>query len=78
MPKTTRAKLVRLYYELCITPGIEARVTRSWADILQRLVSSKSGAKRKLEVEDLELPWHPLWQAVETHLWHKGKVHESS
>ncbi len=78
MLKTTRAKLVRLYYELCITPGIEVRVIRSWADMLNRLISNKSGMKRKLELEDLQLPWEPLWEALKTHLWHKGKVNESS
>ena len=33
MPKTTRAKLTRLYYELCLVPGIEPRVMRCCADM---------------------------------------------
>ena len=78
MPKATRAKLARLYYELCITPGIEARVVRSWTDMLNRLISTKTGVKRKLEAQDLLLPWEVLWEALKNHLWHKGKVHESS
>ncbi|SJL05897.1 uncharacterized protein ARMOST_09233 [Armillaria ostoyae] len=78
MDKSIRAKLVRLYYGLCITPGIEPRVIRSWADMITRLLSNKSGMKRKLEYGDLELPWEPLWHSVQTHLWHKARVHDSS
>ncbi|KAF5384731.1 hypothetical protein D9757_006213 [Collybiopsis confluens] len=77
MPKTTRAKLVRLYYELCILPGIEARVTRSWADMLSRLLATKAG-KRKLEPSDLQLPWKPLWLALQKELWTKKRVQDTT
>ncbi|KAF9073820.1 hypothetical protein BDP27DRAFT_1318212 [Rhodocollybia butyracea] len=77
MPKSTRAKLVRLYYELCILPSIEARVIRSWADMLSRLLASKNG-KRKLESADLQLPWQPLWLALQKELWPKKRIQDSS
>jgi len=78
MKKTTRATLVRLYYELCLVPGIEPRVLRSWADMLSRLLSNKPGLKRKLEFTDLELPWKPLWRILQKELWPKGNLEESS
>ncbi|KDQ54780.1 hypothetical protein JAAARDRAFT_134622 [Jaapia argillacea MUCL 33604] len=74
MPKSTRAKLVRLYYELCLLPGIEPRVLRSWADMASRLISNKPGSKRKLEATDLQLPWKPLWEALQKELWPKKRL----
>lgn len=78
IPKETRAKLGRLYFELCLIPGVETRVIRSWTDMLHRLISTKDAMKRKLEATDLRLPWEPLWAALKTHLWHKGKIHDPS
>ncbi|KDR84826.1 hypothetical protein GALMADRAFT_233236 [Galerina marginata CBS 339.88] len=78
MEKTTRAKLVRLYYELCLVPGVEPRVLRSWADMLSRLLANKPGLKRKLEASDLELPWQPLWRVLQRELWPKSSLEESS
>jgi proteasome activator subunit 4 len=78
MPRATRAKLVRLYYELCLVPGLEPRVIRNWADMLSRLLSNKPGLKRKLESTDLELPWQPLWRVLQKELWPKKRLHENS
>lgn len=78
MPKTIRAKLVRLYYELCLVPGIEARVTREWADMVSRLICNTPGLKRKLEVQDLQLPWQPLWRSLKRELWPKTRIQVSS
>ncbi|KAJ3576133.1 hypothetical protein NP233_g629 [Leucocoprinus birnbaumii] len=68
MPKTTRAKLVRFYYELCLLPGVDARSLRSWSDMISRLCNNKPGQKRKLESSDLELPWQPLWRVMQQDL----------
>jgi hypothetical protein len=78
MAKTTRAKLVRMYYELCILPGIAPRVIRGWADMLSRLLSNKPGFKKKLELTDLALPWQPLWRVLQKELWPKQRLHDSS
>ncbi|KAF5375146.1 hypothetical protein D9758_000062 [Tetrapyrgos nigripes] len=78
MQKSTRAKLVRLYYELCIVSGVEPRVIRSWADMLSRLLANKSGSKRKLETTDLQLPWRPLWKALKKELWVKKRIQDPS
>lgn len=78
MPKSTRAKLVRLYYELTLVPGVEPRVTRSWTDMLSRLLASKPGSRRKLEASDLQLPWKPLWRALQKEIWPKKRIQDSS
>ena len=78
MPKTTRAKLTRLYYELCLVPGIEPRVMRSWADMLSRLICNKPDSRRKLDAADLQLPWKPLWRVLQKELWPKKRMHDSS
>jgi len=69
MPKSTRAKLVKFYYELCILPGIDNLSLRCWADMISRLCSSKPGKKRKLETSDLQLPWQPLWRVMQYDLF---------
>ena len=76
--KTTRAKLTRLYYELCLVPGIEPRVMRSWADMLSRLICNKPDSRRKLDASDLQLPWRPLWCVLQKELWPKKRLHDSS
>ncbi|TFK89763.1 ARM repeat-containing protein [Polyporus arcularius HHB13444] len=78
MPKTTRAKLTRLYYELCLVPGIEPRVMRSWADMLSRLICNKPDSRRKLDASDLQLSWRPLWRVLQKELWPKKRMHDSS
>ena len=78
MQKSTRAKLVRLYYELCLVPGIEPRVLRSWADMLSRLLANKPGIKPKLDATDLDLPWKPLWRVLQKELWPKTTLDDST
>lgn len=75
MATSTRAKLVRFYYELCLLPGIEVRIIRSWADMLYRILGSKT-VKRKLEATDLQLPWKPLWDVLYKELFPKGRLAE--
>lgn len=72
--KPIRAKLVRFYYELLLVPGMEPRVVRTWADMVQRLLANKPGIKRKLELADLKLPWQPLWRALHKELWPKSRL----
>jgi len=78
MHTSTRAKLARLYYELCLVPGLEPRVIRSWADMLSRLIANKPDQKRKLEASDLQLPWVPLWRVMQKELWPKRRLQEPS
>ncbi|KAG6820769.1 hypothetical protein H0H93_012033 [Arthromyces matolae] len=68
--------LFRLYYELSLIPGVEPRVIRSWTDMMSRLLANKPGSKRKLETSDLQLPWQPLWRAMQKELWPKKRVQD--
>ncbi|EEB91923.1 hypothetical protein MPER_09644 [Moniliophthora perniciosa FA553] len=77
MEKTIRAKLVRLYYDLCTLPGIDPRVIRSWADMVSRLICDKGGGKRKLESQDLQLPWQALRESSEEKTWPKKRIEKS-
>ena len=80
MPKSTRAKLAKLYYELSVLAGIEVRALRNWADMFSRLLSSKSGSwvSHKLDPEDLQLPWEPLWRSLKKELWPKTPLHDAT
>ncbi|KAJ7596682.1 hypothetical protein C8J56DRAFT_918063 [Mycena floridula] len=78
MAKSTRARLVRFYFELSILPGIEPRIIRSWTDMVSRLLSNKAGQKRKLDATDLQLPWKTLWRVLRTELWPKGGILQDS
>ena len=78
MQKSTRAKLVRLYYELCLLPGIEPRIRRNWADMVSRLLANKPGIKPKLDASDLTLPWKPLWRVLQKELWPKSTLDDST
>ncbi|KAF7339947.1 hypothetical protein MVEN_01912400 [Mycena venus] len=71
--KAIRAKLVRLYYELILLPGIEARTVRNWIHMFNRVLANKPGVRRKLEPADLQLPWQPLWCIVRKELWPSGR-----
>jgi proteasome activator subunit 4 len=77
VPKPLRAKLVRLYYELCLLPGIEPRITRSWMDMTTKLLAHKVDGRRKLEASDLKLPWKPLWRVLQKDLWGRGHLSAS-
>lgn len=69
---STRAKLVRFYYELCLIPGLDVRVIQSWAAMISRLLG-KTG-KRRLESKDLHLPWLPLWQVLYKEIFPKKRL----
>ncbi|KAF7310620.1 hypothetical protein HMN09_00604800 [Mycena chlorophos] len=71
--KPLRAKLARLYYELILLPGIDARTCRNWVHMFNRILANKPGARRKLEPSDLQLEWQPLWRMVKKELWPSGR-----
>lgn len=78
MQNKTRATLVRFYYELCLVPGIQPRIIRSWADMLSRLLCNNPGLQRKLEATELVLPWLPLWRVLQKELWTKTSLDDPS
>ena len=72
MTTSTRAKLVRFYYELCLLPGLDVRVIRNWADMISRLLGKN--VKRRLESKDLQLSWRPLWRVLYKELFPKKRL----
>ena len=69
---------MRLFYELALLPGIEPRLIRSWVDDLSRILANKGDAPRKIQPEDLQLPWRPLWRVLQKELWPKKRAYENS
>ncbi|KAG9123719.1 hypothetical protein FRC07_014176 [Ceratobasidium sp. 392] len=78
MPRQTRAQLAKLYYELCILPGIEPNRYQEWADILGQLIYTKPGNKRRLELEELQLDWLSLWDRCRREIWPSQRAVDSS
>lgn len=76
--KPVRANLVAFYFHLSLLPGIEPKLVRGWVDMITRLLPQKPGNKRKLEITDLELPWKPLWRALQRELWPRTRLQDSS
>ncbi|KAF8328806.1 uncharacterized protein EI90DRAFT_3063646 [Cantharellus anzutake] len=70
MPRIVRAGLARFYFELIVTPGIEARYLKTWANTFHKLIPNAAGERRKLEPTDLQLPWRDLWTVIVPEVWH--------
>jgi len=74
-----RVKLVKLYYQLVLIPGMDARLIRGWADMLVKLIANKGpGHTRKLELTDLQLEWKPLWDVLLKELFPKKRAGEET
>ncbi|KAF5355656.1 hypothetical protein D9756_004216 [Leucocoprinus leucothites] len=65
IPKDKRIKLARLYFELSIVPGISMQVVASSADGFRLLTKSK----KLLTVEDMRLPWKPIYEILSQDLF---------
>jgi hypothetical protein len=63
---------------VCIVlPGIEPNRYQEWADILSQLIYVKPGNKRRLELEDLQLDWLPLWERCRREIWPSQRAVDS-
>ncbi|CAE6462385.1 unnamed protein product [Rhizoctonia solani] len=78
MPRELRAHLAKLYYGLCILPGVEPSRYQEWADILGQLIYVKAGHKMRLELHELELDWLPLWRRCQREIWPSQRAMDSS
>lgn len=54
-----------LYYNICITPGMPLHIVATCADALDVLTRSKN----KISVEDIRLPWKPLYDRLSQDLF---------
>lgn len=79
IPKEKRVKLVKLYFHLATTPGMPTHIVASCVDAFSHLTSSK----KKISVEDLRLPWKPIYDILVKDLFltrrqfEIGYVHEA-
>ncbi|KAF8682453.1 hypothetical protein RHS04_02581 [Rhizoctonia solani] len=78
MPREVRVRLAKLYYGLCILPGIEPSRYQEWADILGQLIYVKAGHKLRLELDELQLDWLPLWRRCQREIWPSQRAMDSS
>ena len=59
--KAQRVKLVKLYYELCLAPGIDAGVAERFSSMFMVLTKRKHYLR---PMKDLVLDWRPLWREI--------------
>ncbi|KPV77183.1 uncharacterized protein RHOBADRAFT_25084 [Rhodotorula graminis WP1] len=64
-----RAKLARLYFELSVLPGLDARLV----DIAVNQAIVLLEPKKKIDISDLQLPWRPVYAILEKELFPKQR-----
>lgn len=65
IPKEKRKKLATLYYHICTTPGMPTHILATCSDNLHTLLQSK----KKLNIDDLRLPWKPVYNILSKDLF---------
>lgn len=69
MKRTVRAKVARLYYELAVLPGMDPRIVEVAANTCMTLLANK----KRIDINDLQLPWQPLYHLLEHELFPKKR-----
>ncbi|OBZ79723.1 Proteasome activator complex subunit 4 [Grifola frondosa] len=65
IPKDKRIALAKLYFQICTTPGMPNHIVANCADSLQVLTRSK----KKMSIEDMRLPWKPIFKILSKDLF---------
>ena len=65
IPKEKRIALIKLYFHVCTTPGMPNHIVAACSDGLQVLGRSK----KKLSVNDMRLPWLPIYKILSKDLF---------
>ncbi|KAJ7597613.1 hypothetical protein C8J56DRAFT_1001469 [Mycena floridula] len=73
-PKEKRIILAKLYFHMSITPGMTGQRLGNCADIFRTLTRSKN----KLSIEDMRLPWKPLYEMLKNDLFYSRRQFELS
>lgn len=60
--KEDHITLIKLLYQLLVIPNLEAQFIKSFAYVLHKLIKKRELLTR----EDLQLPWKPLYELVES------------
>ena len=69
MKRIIRAKLARLYFELAVLPGMDPRLIEVASNTCMTLVANK----KRIDINDLQLPWEPLYAVLERELFPKKR-----
>ncbi|KAL7285721.1 hypothetical protein ACG7TL_000826 [Trametes sanguinea] len=65
IPKEKRIAIIKIYFNVCTTPGMPNHVVAACADGLQVLGRSR----KKLSIEDMRLPWLPIYKILSKDLF---------
>lgn len=65
IPKDRRIALAKIYFYVGITPGMSAQIIATCADGFKILTQSK----KKISIEDLRLPWKPIYNILSQDLF---------
>ncbi|KAF8058272.1 hypothetical protein FPV67DRAFT_1786012 [Lyophyllum atratum] len=65
IPKEKRVHLAKLYFQVCIIPGMPTQVVATCADAFSNLTKSK----KKITIEDMRLPWKPIYDILKADLF---------
>lgn len=69
MKRTIRAKLAKLYFELAVLPGMDARLVEIAATMCMTLLESK----KRIDISDMQLDWRPIYKILEKELFPKQR-----
>lgn len=69
MKRIIRAKLAKLFYELAVLSGMDPRIIETAASTCMTLLANK----KRLDINDLQLPWAPLYHVLELELFPKKR-----
>lgn len=65
IPKEKRIALAKLYFHVSTTPGLPYNVIAAGCDALHMLMRSK----KKLSIDDVRLPWKPIFNILSKDLF---------
>lgn len=60
LPKDRRVALAKLYFHLSVTPGMSTEMVSTCADAFKTLTKSK----HKITIDDMRLPWKPIYDIL--------------
>lgn len=72
IPKAKRIALAQVYFHICLVPGMPLHIVSSASDTLNVLIRSK----KKLGIDDMRLPWKPIWDVLSKDLFLKRRQFE--
>ncbi|GBE78103.1 hypothetical protein SCP_0109850 [Sparassis crispa] len=65
IPKQKRINLAKVYFHVCTTPGMPSHIVATCCDALHMLTRSK----KKLSIDDMRLPWKPIFNILSKDLF---------